>query len=144
MLLKDLPDYTIWANLKTLEMLRKCPSDEAAAIFAHLLGAQTVWADRIDAVPQSAPIRPDWDLETSAAHIVPSAGRYRAFIADVGTERAVTYKNSMGETYTLSLDEILVHVFVHGAYHRGQISQIVRDKGGELIDTDYFLFRREQ
>jgi uncharacterized damage-inducible protein DinB len=35
-----------------------------------------------------------------------------------------------------------VHVAMHGSYHRGQITMLVRDAGAEPQPTDYIAFVR--
>jgi uncharacterized damage-inducible protein DinB len=36
----------------------------------------------------------------------------------------------------------LMHVALHGAYHRGQIAQVIRQGGGEPVNTDFITFQR--
>jgi len=39
--------------------------------------------------------------------------------------------------------DILLHVAMHGQYHRGQINQLLRGAGLEPISVDYIVFVRE-
>ena len=73
---------------------------------------------------------------------VPNGGiaRYRQILAARSLDEPVTYRSSTGEAFNSSVDAILLHMFAHGAYHRGQIAQDVRRAGGQIIDTDYILF----
>ena len=57
-------------------------------------------------------------------------------------ERGITYKNSAGEQYTSTLEDILTHVFMHGSYHRGQIASLIRAAGDTPAPTDYIFFSR--
>jgi len=52
------------------------------------------------------------------------------------TER-VSYTNSKGEAWTNTVEEILTHVTIHSAYHRGQIASSLRSAGMEPAYTDY-------
>jgi uncharacterized damage-inducible protein DinB len=56
--------------------------------------------------------------------------------------RAITYRNSAGDEYTSTLEDILTHVSLHGAYHRGQIAASVRAAGDTPTATDYIAFAR--
>ena len=57
-------------------------------------------------------------------------------------DRGVTYRNSAGEEYTSTVEDILLHVALHGAYHRGQIARALRQGGAVPEPTDYIAFTR--
>jgi uncharacterized damage-inducible protein DinB len=40
------------------------------------------------------------------------------------------------------LVDLLTQVFGHAWYHRGQIAMLVKDLGGETVDTDYIFWNR--
>ena len=48
-----------------------------------------------------------------------------------------TYVNTKGETHTTAVGDVLLHVLLHSAYHRGQIASVVRAAGAEPAYTDY-------
>jgi uncharacterized damage-inducible protein DinB len=54
----------------------------------------------------------------------------------------VHYRNSAGDEFDNAIEDILVHVAMHGSYHRGQITMLVRDAGAEPQPTDYIAFVR--
>jgi len=37
-----------------------------------------------------------------------------------------------------------MHVITHNHYHRGQIAQVVREKGDEPVNTDYITYTRQR
>ena len=49
---------------------------------------------------------------------------------------------SAGQAFRSTLEDILLHVALHGAYHRGQLAMLVRDGHGEPAPTDYIAFVR--
>lgn len=51
--------------------------------------------------------------------------------------RSLTYKNTKGESWTNQTEDILMHVIVHSAYHRGQIAADVRAAGFTPAYTDF-------
>jgi uncharacterized damage-inducible protein DinB len=57
-------------------------------------------------------------------------------------DRPVTYVNSNGDTFTSLAGDIVLHLCLHSTYHRGQVSLLVRDGGGEPAPTDYIAFVR--
>jgi uncharacterized damage-inducible protein DinB len=49
----------------------------------------------------------------------------------------VTYTNSKGEVWTSGVEDILTHVTIHSAYHRGQIASDLRAEGHTPAYTDF-------
>jgi uncharacterized damage-inducible protein DinB len=63
---------------------------------------------------------------------------WREILQNVERESKIDYRNSKGEVWSSSVDDILMHVAMHGAYHRGQIATVVRTGSGETpAYTDY-------
>jgi len=84
---------------------------------------------------------PDLPLDKIAAQIEKLAA---AWPAELGRTDAVDYVNSKGEKWTSRADDILAHVILHGAYHRGQIATIVRGSGETPAYTDYIHCVRQE
>ena len=59
-----------------------------------------------------------------------------------GLDQTVPYRNSAGRDFRNSVRDIVIHVTMHGSYHRGQIARLVRASGGEPPYTDYIQYRR--
>ena len=55
-----------------------------------------------------------------------------------------TYRNFKGTEFHTPVGEILMHVALHGTYHRGQIAIAMREEGGMPVDTDFITFGRER
>ena len=51
--------------------------------------------------------------------------------------RMVEYRNSKGEAWSNRVEDILTHVLMHSAYHRGQIALEMRAAGTEPAYTDF-------
>lgn len=60
--------------------------------------------------------------------------------ADLGA--VVRYRNTKGEEFATPVIDILTHVVVHGAYHRGQIAKALGRAGTRAVNTDYITFAR--
>jgi uncharacterized damage-inducible protein DinB len=86
--------------------------------------------------PSELPAWPDLTLERCEARLRQiSRGLGEALIGS-GT-RTVAYTNSKGEAWTSTVEDILIHVTIHSAYHRGQIASDLRAAGLEPAYTDY-------
>ncbi|MDQ6872607.1 MAG: damage-inducible protein DinB [Gemmatimonadota bacterium] len=136
-----------WADASVLESLRSAHSvlKKDQDLYAHIVGAEHVWLSRIHgAIPKLA-VWPALTLSECEQISVENAVGYHQLVSDISSEglaRPVTYRNSAGDEYTSTLEDILTHVALHGAYHRGQIAASVRAAGDTPIPTDYIAFAR--
>jgi len=63
-------------------------------------------------------------------------------ITEAELRLSIAYRNSAGDAFQSTVEEILHHVFLHGAYHRGQVAMWLRSAGAEPAPTDYIAFAR--
>ncbi len=49
----------------------------------------------------------------------------------------VEYRNSKGEPWLSRVEDVLTHVLMHSAYHRGQVALEMRASGLEPAYTDF-------
>jgi uncharacterized damage-inducible protein DinB len=145
--LQRLAAHLAWADERVLSALRADPGSDAGALayFAHILAAAHVWLARIHQRPPDFAVWPALSLDECAA----LAERNRRELDEVTSTlppaalgRQISYRNSAGVAFVSRLDDILLHVALHGAYHRGQVSLMVRRSGGTPAPTDYIAFVR--
>jgi uncharacterized damage-inducible protein DinB len=134
--------YDDWANREVLAGLGQSPSSAARPlqILAHILSAERLWLERIMKQPQSLPVWPDFTVDQCEEQIAGLGRLWREFFGQFSPARLsenVTYKNSKGEPWTSTVEEILTHVVLHSAYHRGQIASQVRSSGEHPAYTDF-------
>lgn len=145
--LGGLLDHLEWANLRVLEAARGTDNPVALRLLSHLLGAERVWLARIERGDSSdLEIWPDMDFEECRDLLdrnVADLRRLLGSLTEAELERPVAYRNSKGEEFRTPIGEILLHVLLHGSYHRGQIALRMRDGGDEPVNTDFITFARE-
>ena len=134
--------YDEWANREVLAGLRASahPPAQPQQLLAHILSAERLWLERIRQQPQSLPVWPDFTLDQCEAQIAELARLWREFLSPVSPDElsaTVVYKNSKGEPWTSTVEDILTHVLLHSAYHRGQIASQVRAGGEQPAYTDF-------
>ena len=142
-----LVDHLAWADERTLAALNAAKSLDPRLIelYAHILGAECEWLARIEGRKAEAAVWPKLTLEECAALAGRNAAALRAFVAGLGAAdlgRRVTYRNSAGLEFTSTVEDILLHVALHGAYHRGQVARALREGGAVPNATDYIAFIR--
>jgi uncharacterized damage-inducible protein DinB len=149
-MLTRLYDHLAWADAAARVALLAMPPGSAEAtralsLYAHVAGAEHVWLARLLERPAEHPVWPELDLDHASELAARSAAALRAFMDSLdanGLAREVRYTNSAGREFHSRVDDILVHVALHGAYHRGQIAMLTRQSGSEPASTDYIAFVR--
>jgi uncharacterized damage-inducible protein DinB len=140
--------YDAWANREVLVGLRASapPATRSRQLLAHILSAQRLWLERIRKQPQSLPVWPDFTLDQCEVQIADLASLWREFLSQLspaGLLEQVTYKNSKEEPWTSTVEDVLTHVVLHSAYHRGQIASQMRASGEQPAYTDYIHAARK-
>lgn len=140
--LRKLFSYDAWANREVLGCFEKLevPPPRSLKWLAHILSAERLWLERLQQKKQTYPVWPDFTLAQCGAEATDLALQWRAYLdrlTDDGLSNEVTYKNTKGESWSSAKRDILMHVVLHSAYHRGQIAADVRAAGFTPPYTDF-------
>jgi uncharacterized damage-inducible protein DinB len=109
-------------------------------LMAHIISAERLWLERLKQQPPSTPVWPEGDLEqceTQAGEVAHLWREHLDLITAGDVHQSVSYTNSKGEAYTSTIEDILSHVVLHSAYHRGQIASHMRASGQTPAYTDF-------
>ncbi|HSP13543.1 MAG TPA: DinB family protein [Thermoanaerobaculia bacterium] len=130
--------YDDWANREEVKLLRHLgTSAPGLRLLNHIVGAQWIWLSRIrDEKPKLA-VWPELTLEQAVAELDRLRDAWRETLRRVDRKASIHYTNSKGEPWSSPIDDVLMHVVMHGAYHRGQIATMVRQGGETPAYTDY-------
>jgi uncharacterized damage-inducible protein DinB len=133
--------YDDWANREVISGLLALPQppQKAVRLMAHLVAAELVWLARLRGEVDPA-VWPEWDItsvEAKQREIALKLAEYLRSRMPEDLAREVEYKNTKGERWKNSIADILNHVAMHSAYHRGQIAMAMRDAGFTPAYTDY-------
>lgn len=136
-----------WADERVIGALANCPAaqPEALPLLSHLLAAEHVWLARLECRVTSRSVWPTLSLAeciTSAAENAVGYAAYLERLSDDGLAEVVQYKTTKGVACATSVVDILTHVVIHGAYHRGQIAKALGRAGTPAVDTDYITYVR--
>jgi uncharacterized damage-inducible protein DinB len=107
---------------------------------SHILAAEQVWLDRLKQQPQSVPVWPKPDLSQCEAQAAELGSKWLEFLDLItagDVSQSISYKNSKGEAWTSTIVDVLTHVVMHSAYHRGQIASHMRASGQTPAYTDF-------
>ena len=145
--LTKLVDHLEWADAATLRALETAPGSDVRSltVYAHILGAEAVWLARIAGRQPDVAVWPTLSLDESRALGARNVAELKALVQatdTASTEQEIDYRNSAGQSFRSKVEDILLHVCLHGTYHRGQIAQMIRQGGGEPAPTDFIAFIR--
>jgi uncharacterized damage-inducible protein DinB len=134
--------YDAWANEEVLKAIRTNAGENTRSLqlMSHILAAERVWLERLKQQPQSVPVWPEPDLaqcEAEAAQLGRLWFEYLDLITAGDVALSISYKNSKGESYSSAIVDVLTHVVMHSAYHRGQIASHMRASGQTPAYTDF-------
>ena len=140
--------FNAWANREVLSTLRKSssPSPRPRQLLAHILAAERLWLERVQGQPQSLPVWPDFSFdqcETQIAELTSLWHDYLIKLSPAELSSKILYKNTKGEPWTSIVEDVLTHVLLHSAYHRGQIATEVRAGGEQPAYTDFIHAARQ-
>ena len=143
MQLERLFTYDDWANREEITRLRGIAAPAAGLrLLAHIIGAAWLWIARIRNESAKMAVWPELSLDQCAAELDQLLAAWQEILQNVDRELKIDYRNSKGEAWSSSVDDILTHVAMHGAYHRGQIATLVRQGGDTPAYTDFIQAAR--
>ncbi len=137
-------DYDTWANA---EVLSAITGDDSGAsltrplqLLAHILSAERLWLERLRQTPQSLPVWPDFTSDQCTAQMGKLAELWPEYFDQLSLSalsQTIAYKNTKGEPWASTVQDVLTHVLMHSAYHRGQITTLMRAAGSAPASTDF-------
>lgn len=141
--------HAAWANQRVLDLLQagNIAGPRPLLRFAHVLTTEHIYLERLaelDPWPQN--FWPELSPAECAALMAENRVQYKNFfeaLPEADLERAVKYRNSQGVEFHTPIKDLLTHVALHGAYHRGQIAAAMRAASVEPVNTDFIGFVRE-
>jgi uncharacterized damage-inducible protein DinB len=134
--------YDEWANREVLNAIRAAgdANQRSLQLMSHILAAELVWLERLKGQPQSVPVWPQPDLAQCEAQAAKLGGQWLEFLDLItagDVSQSISYRNSKGEEWTNTIVDVLTHVVMHSAYHRGQIATHMRAAGQTPAYTDF-------
>lgn len=158
--LQELHSYNRWANGRMLDAVATLDepllSEDLGSSFptlletlAHMLTSEWAWLSRWQGVsPGAAP--ETWDLSSLEGlreqweEVERDLAEFVAGLTEDSVQEVIQYRNWRGERFSQPLSHMLRHVVNHASYHRGQVTTLLRQLGGEPVPTDLILFYRER
>lgn len=140
-------EHLEWANKRVVASLRSAqnPRKRDLELYSHILGAEHVWLTRINGTTPRIAVWPVLSLDECESLGQENVSAFNDMVSRLTPallRKRITYRNSAGDQFTSTIEDILTHVAMHGAYHRGQIAASLRGGGDTPSPTDYIAFIR--
>lgn len=167
----ELHQFGRWARNRMLEAIPAVDRDDPftrpvadlgtiRAKFVHIMSAELVWIDRIgfdvpsrsasgmlteDQVPDRAALTERWaGIDTRYDRLFATLRENVDGDSNAELDGVINYKSLAGAPFQSTLREMLMHVALHGMYHRGQIATILNRLGGPTVSTDLIAYYRQK
>jgi len=140
--LRKLYTYDQWANHQVAGALQAAeqPSPRLLRLMAHIVGTEWTWRSRILSGSKKMAVWPQLTAEQIAREVEDVAKAWEVYLSQLtplSLQEPAAYTNSKGEHFSSEVGDILMHVVLHSAYHRGQIAAEMRASGLEPVYTDF-------
>lgn len=152
--------YNFWADQilvkKTLslseEIIHKPMGSSFPSIFDtyfHIMSAEEIWWQRLNLVEHVVrPEKTDFEnFKKVSDRLLQLSKLWRDWVKEANEKNLshiFAYHNTKMEYYKQPVFDVLMHLFNHQTYHRGQIVTMMRQNGIDKIPaTDYIQFSRK-
>lgn len=141
--------YDDWANREVITSFNAAgtPPTRSLTLLAHVLGTEYVWYSRLISKVSPFAVWPQLTVVNCEQHAIALKRIWEDYLNETGPDdlqRGISYKNTKGESFTNSVADILTHVVMHSAYHRGQIAIDMRSHGHTPAYTDFIHAVRQK
>jgi uncharacterized damage-inducible protein DinB len=160
-ILQQYASYNIWANQKLAELIQPL-SDEVlhASLLSsfstihftllHMWDAESIWWQRMKLqeviiAPSSSFKGTTIDVSTALLHQNKLWETWVKNASVAALDHVFMYQTTKREQFKQPIYQMILHVFNHGTYHRGQLVNMLRQAGIQKIpQTDFIIWSRKK
>jgi uncharacterized damage-inducible protein DinB len=148
--------YTRWANATILKSVAPLSAEQFSRqlggsfpsvreTLVHIMGAEWIWLRRWKGMSPNALLPasefPDLDsIKTRWREIEAEQTDFVGQVTDASLKEPLKYRNLKGQSYEYPLGRAMQHLVNHGSYHRGQITNFLRQLGAQPVATDLLVY----
>jgi uncharacterized damage-inducible protein DinB len=148
--------YHQWATGRILEETVPLPADQLVrtlggsfgsvyGTLVHLYQADCIWRDRLNGVPTGPLARYEapgctYDLQNAWTEMLAEMVAWAEGLSEYDWLREMSYKTLAGVPYETPLWQMVLHIVNHGSYHRGQITNMLRQLEVKPLNLDLIAF----
>lgn len=158
-LLRQYAAYNVWANRQLAEALLKLSEEQQARTIAssfpslhltilHLWDAGSMWWQRLKLYevvtrPSASFSGNTHDAVNALQHQDKLWESWVNNASDAALQHVFAYQNTRKEHFKQPVHQMLLHLFNHASYHRGQLVTMLRQLGADKVpNTDFIAWSR--
>ena len=158
-LLQQYASYNVWANQRLLDVARQLTEEQLnqqmvssfSSIYKtvlHMLDAENIWWQRMKLEERIE--RPSdtftGDFGELGKKLLQQCRLWEDWVknaSELQLQHVFAYQNTRREQFKQPVKEVLLHIFNHGTYHRGQLIDMFHQLGIEKLPaTDFIVYTR--
>lgn len=158
-ILKQYAAYNSWANQIVADVLLQVPGEllkqnvvssftSITATLYHLWYAESVWWQRVKLAENVQPPPESADPQVLLDGWLKQSTLWQEWVyksTDAALNHEFVYRNTKKEQFKQPVYQVLLHLFNHQSYHRGQIITLLRQLGVQKIpSTDFIEYSRRR
>lgn len=160
-LLKQLAAYNVWANQRITDVILSLPEEKQKAEIVssfsslhttvlHIWDAESIWWQRMKLHERF--VRPSDNAKGTTRDVInglmSQSKLWEGWVSnasELSLDHVFQYYNNKKEPVKMHIYQMILHVFNHSTYHRGQLITMLRQLGVEkLPPTDFALWVRNK
>lgn len=153
--------YNCWAHQKIIDVILALPEEKQVTeipssfktlqlTLLHMWDAESIWWQRMKLHERF--VRPSENFRgvtrDVANGLVSQSKLWENWVAnttDFALDHVFQYLNNNKQPTKMQVGQMILHVFNHGTYHRGQLVNMLRQLGVEKIpQTDFIVWGRKK
>jgi len=159
--ISQLSAYNIWANQLLLDTINQLTEEQQTQelpssfkslykTILHMLDAESLWWQRMKLQERFNRPSDDFsgDMKELSHNLLHQNRQWHEWVNNANEhqlEHVFLYQNSKREQFKQPIYQMLVHMFNHGTYHRGQLVNMLRQVGAEKVPkTDFIEWSRRR
>lgn len=151
--------YNVWANQKLIDVILPLPEEMVEKTVAgsfnslkltllHMLQTESIWWQRLKLIETVQPLGSlNNSVNEIATNLIAQSVTWKEWVGKstpAAFEHEFIYRNSKKEQFKQPVHQVLLHLFNHETYHRGQLVTILRQLNITTIPaTDFIVFTRQ-
>ncbi|HET8887047.1 MAG TPA: DinB family protein [Salinimicrobium sp.] len=142
---KDKFEYNRICNQKILALFADEPKFNTHIVeklYNHSINAHQMWNKRILGTHNSLITWTISELEQLDFYDLENYKDSFRIIEDFPLKKEIKYRNSSGQDFINTIEDILFHIINHSTYHRGQIMTELKLAGAIPVATDFIFYKR--
>lgn len=153
--------YNTWANQLFVDVITNLPEEKQKqqvsssfsslyATIIHMWDAESIWWQRMKLNEHIKIPSQEFtgNMKELSSQLILQNRKWQEWIIGAGEhmlQHEFKYQNSKRESFKQPIYQMLLHLFNHGTYHRGQLVTILRQLGLEKIpQTDFIVWSRKK